>query len=203
MNGDHMGPFNIGNPKEFTMLELAKVVQEVVDPKAQIVYRENTADDPTRRRPDISKVCPCRPCDSGLGSGPLCLAERGSAGVRKWWNELLLLELASCAMDPSVLADMLTASQAVPLLLCSRPERCLLPADCQPELSMKGSVTASASSRLCRPARCSRTWQLGPSPLSLQKSCSCSYLAGPVCCQLGAYACPQPHKLRGKKQCSQ
>ena len=58
MNGDHMGPFNIGNPKEFTMLELAQVVQEVVDPKARIVYRENTADDPTRRRPDISKACP-------------------------------------------------------------------------------------------------------------------------------------------------
>ena len=56
MNGAHMGPFNIGNPKEFTMLELAKVVQEVVDPSATIVYRENTADDPTRRRPDISKV---------------------------------------------------------------------------------------------------------------------------------------------------
>ena len=56
MNGDHMGPFNIGNPNEFTMLELAKVVQEVVDPKAELVYRENTADDPTRRRPDISKV---------------------------------------------------------------------------------------------------------------------------------------------------
>ena len=51
-----MGPFNIGNPNEFTMLELAKVVQEVVDPKAELVYRENTADDPTRRRPDISKV---------------------------------------------------------------------------------------------------------------------------------------------------
>ena len=56
MNGDHMGPFNIGNPKEFTMLELAKVVQEVVDPDVQIVYRENTVDDPTRRRPDISKA---------------------------------------------------------------------------------------------------------------------------------------------------
>ena len=57
MDGPHTGPFNIGNPTEFTMLELAKVVQEVANPQAKIIYKENTADDPTRRKPDISKVC--------------------------------------------------------------------------------------------------------------------------------------------------
>ena len=56
MDGPHTGPFNIGNPTEFTMLELAQVVKEVVNPKAQITYKENTADDPTRRKPDITKV---------------------------------------------------------------------------------------------------------------------------------------------------
>ncbi|KAK9836124.1 hypothetical protein WJX81_003333 [Elliptochloris bilobata] len=56
MDGPYAGPFNIGNPTEFTMLELAKVVQEVVNPAAEIVFRENTADDPSRRKPDISKV---------------------------------------------------------------------------------------------------------------------------------------------------
>ena len=56
MDGPHTGPFNIGNPTEFTMLELAQVVKQVVNPKAQITYKENTADDPTRRKPDISKV---------------------------------------------------------------------------------------------------------------------------------------------------
>ncbi len=50
MEGPHIGPFNVGNPNEFTMLELAKVVQEVVNPKAVIEFRENTADDPGRRR---------------------------------------------------------------------------------------------------------------------------------------------------------
>ena len=54
MEGPHTGPFNIGNPNEFTMLELAQHVKEVVNPKACIVYRENTADDPSRRKPDIS-----------------------------------------------------------------------------------------------------------------------------------------------------
>ena len=56
MDGPYTGPFNIGNPTEFTMLELAKVVQEVVNPAAEIVFRENTADDPSRRKPDIGKA---------------------------------------------------------------------------------------------------------------------------------------------------
>ena len=53
-NEDEIGPVNIGNPGEFTMLELAEVVKEVVDKNAKIVYKENTADDPGRRQPDIS-----------------------------------------------------------------------------------------------------------------------------------------------------
>uniref|UniRef100_M4CU11 UDP-glucuronate decarboxylase n=1 Tax=Brassica campestris TaxID=3711 RepID=M4CU11_BRACM len=36
MEGEHVGPFNLGNPGEFTMLELAKVVQETIDPNANI-----------------------------------------------------------------------------------------------------------------------------------------------------------------------
>mmetsp|Transcript_18066 Transcript_18066/g.32983 ORF Transcript_18066/g.32983 Transcript_18066/m.32983 type:complete len:329 (-) Transcript_18066:377-1363(-) len=56
MEGGEVGPFNLGNPGEFTMLELAEMVKEVVNPKAVIEYRENTADDPARRRPDITKV---------------------------------------------------------------------------------------------------------------------------------------------------
>lgn len=56
MDGPHIGPFNVGNPGEFTMMELAKLVKEVVNPDAVIEYRENTADDPGRRKPDITKI---------------------------------------------------------------------------------------------------------------------------------------------------
>jgi UDP-glucuronate decarboxylase len=56
MDGDEIGPFNVGNPGEFTMLELANLVKEVINPDAEITYQENTADDPTRRRPDITKM---------------------------------------------------------------------------------------------------------------------------------------------------
>ncbi|KAG5584541.1 hypothetical protein H5410_044975 [Solanum commersonii] len=56
MEGEHIGPFNLGNPGEFTMLELAGVVKEVIDPSATIEFKDNTADDPHKRKPDISKA---------------------------------------------------------------------------------------------------------------------------------------------------
>ncbi|XP_060191619.1 UDP-glucuronic acid decarboxylase 4-like [Lycium barbarum] len=56
MEGNHVGPFNLGNPGEFTMIELAKVVQETIDPNAKIDFRPNTEDDPHKRKPDITKA---------------------------------------------------------------------------------------------------------------------------------------------------
>ncbi|XP_073290268.1 UDP-glucuronic acid decarboxylase 1-like [Primulina huaijiensis] len=56
MEGEHLGPFNLGNPGEFTMLELAEVVKETIDPSATIEFRPNTADDPHKRKPDITKA---------------------------------------------------------------------------------------------------------------------------------------------------
>ncbi|KAJ1416889.1 hypothetical protein SESBI_17051 [Sesbania bispinosa] len=56
MDSEHIGPFNLGNPGEFTMLELAQVVKETIDSSATIEYKPNTADDPHMRKPDISKA---------------------------------------------------------------------------------------------------------------------------------------------------
>jgi UDP-glucuronate decarboxylase len=53
-NENEIGPVNIGNPGEFTMIELAEVVKEVVNKDAKIEFKENTADDPGRRKPDIT-----------------------------------------------------------------------------------------------------------------------------------------------------
>ena len=58
MDGPETVPFNVGNPTEFTRLELAKMVQEVVNLDVKIVYKENSADDPSRRKPDITKLLP-------------------------------------------------------------------------------------------------------------------------------------------------
>ena len=55
MNQDKIiGPVNIGNPGEFTMLELAKEVLELTGSKSKIVYKPLPGDDPKMRRPDIS-----------------------------------------------------------------------------------------------------------------------------------------------------
>jgi dTDP-glucose 4,6-dehydratase len=48
------GPCNIGNPNEFTILELARLVQEITGSGSEIVHEPLPVDDPTQRRPDIS-----------------------------------------------------------------------------------------------------------------------------------------------------
>jgi UDP-glucuronate decarboxylase len=48
------GPINIGNPGEFTMLELARNIIEITGSKSKIVYLPLPEDDPTQRQPDIS-----------------------------------------------------------------------------------------------------------------------------------------------------
>ncbi|KAF3536624.1 hypothetical protein F2Q69_00019307 [Brassica cretica] len=56
MEGDDTGPINIGNPGEFTMVELAETVKELINPSIEIKMVENTPDDPRQRKPDISKA---------------------------------------------------------------------------------------------------------------------------------------------------
>lgn len=51
---DFTGPVNIGNPGEFTMLELAQNIIELTGSKSKISYLPLPADDPTQRQPDIS-----------------------------------------------------------------------------------------------------------------------------------------------------
>jgi UDP-glucuronate decarboxylase len=57
MNQDQVvGPMNIGNPGEFTILELAQKVIELTGSKSQIVYRPMPEDDPKQRKPDITQA---------------------------------------------------------------------------------------------------------------------------------------------------
>ncbi len=54
MESDVRGPVNIGNPSEYTVLELARLVQELTDTDSPIEFRPLPSDDPKLRRPDIS-----------------------------------------------------------------------------------------------------------------------------------------------------
>jgi dTDP-glucose 4,6-dehydratase len=49
-------PVNIGNPSEWTVLECAREVQSVVGSRSEIVFQPLPQDDPTRRRPDITRA---------------------------------------------------------------------------------------------------------------------------------------------------
>jgi UDP-glucuronate decarboxylase len=55
--GDEItGPVNIGNPGEFTILELAQKVIAITDSKSKIIYQPLPQDDPMQRQPDITKA---------------------------------------------------------------------------------------------------------------------------------------------------
>jgi UDP-glucuronate decarboxylase len=66
------GPMNLGNPGEFTMLELAEKVLKLTSSKSKIVHKPLPADDPVRRKPDIALAKsttgwePKVPLDEGL-----------------------------------------------------------------------------------------------------------------------------------------
>lgn len=51
---DFTGPVNLGNPGEYTVMELAKMVIEMTGSKSKIVHKPLPSDDPKKRKPDIS-----------------------------------------------------------------------------------------------------------------------------------------------------
>jgi UDP-glucuronate decarboxylase len=60
-----IGPINLGNPSENTVIELATMIIELTNSKSEIVFRSLPVDDPRRRKPDITKAA------NSLGWEPL------------------------------------------------------------------------------------------------------------------------------------
>lgn len=56
MNGEQIGPVNLGNPDEYTILELAQKIQYLVNPDAEIIFKPLPQDDPKQRQPDITRA---------------------------------------------------------------------------------------------------------------------------------------------------
>ena len=84
MNQDKIiGPVNIGNPGEFTMLELAKEVLELTGSKSKIVYKPLPGDDPKMRRPNIDLA------KSALGWEPTIPLRQGLEKTIVYFDELL------------------------------------------------------------------------------------------------------------------
>ena len=70
-SADFTGPVNLGNPVEFTILELAKLILQLTDARSDLVYLPLPQDDPQQRRPDISLAA------TQLGWQPRVALEQG------------------------------------------------------------------------------------------------------------------------------
>ena len=55
-NSEVTGPINLGNPREFSMLELAELIIKSTNSKSEIVFRDLPLDDPRQRKPNIQKA---------------------------------------------------------------------------------------------------------------------------------------------------
>ncbi|MDQ3979746.1 MAG: GDP-mannose 4,6-dehydratase, partial [Actinomycetota bacterium] len=54
LDSDYVGPMNIGNPDEYTILELARTVLDVTGSSSEIEFHPLPVDDPMQRKPDIT-----------------------------------------------------------------------------------------------------------------------------------------------------
>jgi dTDP-glucose 4,6-dehydratase len=80
-------PVNIGNPDEWTILECAKEVQALLGVKGEIVFKPLPQDDPTRRRPDITRA------RTLLGWSPKVSLREGLAMSVDYFKSCLELEM--------------------------------------------------------------------------------------------------------------
>jgi dTDP-glucose 4,6-dehydratase len=80
LTSTHTGPVNIGNPREVTMLELARTIRHLCDSRSTIEHRALPTDDPRRRCPDIALA------NRLLGWSPRISLERGLADTIAWWR---------------------------------------------------------------------------------------------------------------------
>ena len=80
-----IGPVNLGNPSEFTMLELAENVIKLTKTKAKIVFKHLPQDDPKQRKPDIEIA------KSKLNWEPTVPLEEGLKETIAYFKELLEL----------------------------------------------------------------------------------------------------------------
>lgn len=56
MASDHHEPVNIGNPGEYTILELAQTIQSMINPDAELTFKPLPKDDPKQRQPEITRA---------------------------------------------------------------------------------------------------------------------------------------------------
>jgi UDP-glucuronate decarboxylase len=83
MNLDHdPGPINVGNPREQTIVELARMIISMTGSKSELVFQSLPTDDPVRRKPDTTKA------QEILGWSPKVPVEEGLAATIDYFRKL-------------------------------------------------------------------------------------------------------------------
>jgi dTDP-glucose 4,6-dehydratase len=80
LESDRVGPVNIGNPAELTILELARAVVEVTGSRSELAFEPLPADDPSQRQPDITLA------RTLLGWEPETDLREGLARTYEWYR---------------------------------------------------------------------------------------------------------------------
>jgi UDP-glucuronate decarboxylase len=80
---DFIGPVNLGNPAELSILELARLITEMTESASKIVFKPLPQDDPLQRRPDISLA------RDRLGWEPSVAIEEGLRKTIDYFREVL------------------------------------------------------------------------------------------------------------------
>lgn len=81
LRSDHIGPMNIGNPNEFSILELAQAVLDVTGSSSEITFEPLPVDDPTQRQPDITLA------RKVLGWEPRVQLREGLTRTYEWYRK--------------------------------------------------------------------------------------------------------------------
>jgi UDP-glucuronate decarboxylase len=75
------GPINIGNPVEFTIIELAELVLKLTRSKSKLIFKPLPSDDPRQRQPDISLA------KEMLGWSPITELEQGLERTIRYFRD--------------------------------------------------------------------------------------------------------------------
>jgi UDP-glucuronate decarboxylase len=101
MNGEYTGPINLGNPEEYTILQLAEAIQKAINPDASIKFEPLPQDDPRRRKPDITRA------ETWLNWKPTVPLQQGLEMTIQDFRERLNTTATSSFQSPAIVSGSL------------------------------------------------------------------------------------------------
>jgi nucleoside-diphosphate-sugar epimerase len=99
LGSELVGPVNLGNPEEVTILELARTVAQAAGVEARIEWQPRPVDDPEVRRPDITRAV------TELGWKPQVSLKEGVQRTVPWFRRALEADRGSGGLKPSPPVD--------------------------------------------------------------------------------------------------